>query len=624
MNIRLSEIQQKIVQHGDGPLLVVAGPGSGKTRVLTERIRQLLNESKGHFRILALTFTNKAANEMKERLAEFPDIEQRAFIGTLHSFCMEVLANRGKSVGINKLPNIFESHQDRMQVLLEAAMNDPEYPELRHSLREAGNAKEQEKLLSRWLEMIEEAKNNLLLPEMLDNETERKVYAAYNDALRASDVVDFDDLLLLTYRLFQERPKIAEFYRRQYRYICIDEAQDLNEAQYQVLRALCGLEYRNVMMVGDPKQAIFVWHGADPKYIDLFERDFDARKISMDENFRSSLAVVNAAKALNPEYVVQGQLPIVGSIKMIVGEDEQQEAVSVLDYIQNLINKGHRDIEGPITLERCALLGRTRYVLSTVEKELDGRQWPYYVQLSAQHESESDLLQDFELCLRLLSNSRDHLHLGMLLKRWNIREEDVLPLNNDANNGADLLATLKKRVSGKDQEAVLHAIKAMEWTEQDFNLSNAMDYLYSFAEDKESQEERALIMEDIKTWRKHWDSFLRSQSGGLHSLTSFLGQVALGTTQQPRQEGLALLTVHSAKGLEFDVVVVMGMAKGTFPDYRASGAALQEEKRNAFVAVTRSKRLLVLSYPKTKVMPWGDVWWQKPSQYLSDLGLIEG
>jgi DNA helicase-2/ATP-dependent DNA helicase PcrA len=620
LNIRLSEIQRKIVQHGDGPLLVVAGPGSGKTRVLTERIRRLLNESKGHFRILALTFTNKAANEMKERLAEFPDIKQRAFIGTLHSFCMEVLANRGKSVGIDKLPNIFESHQDRMQVLLQAVMDDPD---LWHELKEVRDARKQEKLLSRWLEMIGEAKNNLLLPEMLDNETERKVYAAYNDALRVSDVVDFDDLLLLTYRLFQERPRIAEFYRRQYLYICIDEAQDLNEAQYQVLRALCGLEYRNVMMVGDPKQAIFVWNGADPKYLDLFERDFGAKMIPMDENFRSSKAVVRAATALNPEYEVQGQLPILGSIKLIVGDNEQHEAVQVIDYIQNLINNGHQDIEGPI-LERCALLGRTRYVLSTVEEELDRRQWPYYKQLSAQHESESDLLKDFELCLRLLSNPRDRLHLGMLLKRWNIREEDVLPLNDKVNNGADLLDILKKRVSVEDQKAVLHATEAMEWTEQDFKFSKAMNYLDNFAANRESQEERALIMGDVKTWREHWHSFLRSQPGGQHSLTSFLGQVALGTTQQPRQDGLALLTVHSAKGLEFDVVVVMGMAEGTFPDYRAKGAALHEEKRNAFVAVTRSKRLLCLSYPKTKVMPWGDVWRQKPSQYLSDLGLIEG
>ena len=624
MITRLSPTQQKIVQHDDGSLLVVAGPGSGKTRVLTERIRRLLNESKGHFRILALTFTNKAANEMKGRLAEFPDINQRAFIGTLHSFCMEVLANRGKSVGINKLPSIFESHHDCKQVLLQAVLHDPEYPELRHELKSVGGTKEQEKLLSRWLEMIGEAKNNLLLPEMLDNETDRKVYKAYNDGLRASDAVDFDDLLLLTYRLFQERPIIAEFYRRQYRYICIDEVQDLNEAQYQVLLALCGSEYRNVMMVGDPKQAIFGWNGANPKYLDLFEQDFGAKKISMNENFRSSRAVVNAAKRLDPKYEFEGELPIAGSIGLIVGEDEHQEAVRVLDYIQGLIDDGHQDIEGPIKLESCALLGRTRYVLSAVEKELDVRQLPYYKQLSAQHESESDLLQDFELCLRLRANSRDRLHLGMLLKRWNMREEDISIISNDVSNGLDLLLALKKQILGEDQEAVLYAIEAMKWTEQDFKFGKAMDYLDGFAESKKSQEERALIMEDTKTWRRHWDSFLRSQPGGRHSLTSFLGQVALGTTQQPRQDGLALLTVHSAKGLEFDVVGVMGMAEGTFPDYRAKGAALQEEKRNAFVAVTRSKRLLCLSYPKTKVMPWGDVWKQKPSRYLKVLGLTGG
>ncbi len=613
----LSEIQRTIVQHGEGSLLVVAGPGSGKTRVLTERIRRLLNESKGHFRILALTFTNKAANEMKERLAEFPDINQRAFIGTLHSFCMEVLANRGRSVGIDKLPNIFESYYDRKQVLLQAIMEDID---LRHELKYAGDSKEQDKLLNRWLGMIGDAKNKLLLPEMLNNKIDRKVYEAYNNGLRASDVVDFDDLLLLTYRLFQERPKIADFYRRQYRYICIDEAQDLNEAQYQVICALCGLEYRNVMMVGDPKQAIFVWNGANPEYLDKFKRDFDAKKIPMDENFRSSQVVVKAAKTLAPEYEVQGQLPIPGSIDLFIGEDEQQEASLVLDFIQNLINKGHKDIEGPVTLERCALLGRNRYVLSTVEKELDRRKWLYYKQLSAQHESESNLMQDFELLLSILANPRDRLHLGMLINRWNIRN-DALSFINNSNNGLEFLAELKKIASGRNQDVVFHAVDAMEWTEQDFKFSKAMDYLDKFAADK-SQEERVLIIEDIKIWRKHWDTFLRSQPGGYHSLTSFLGQVALGTTQQPKQEGLALLTMHSAKGLEFDVVVIMGMEDGTFPDYRAKGAGLQEEKRNAFVAVTRSKRLLCFSYSKTKVMPWGSVRLQTPSRYLRELGLI--
>ena len=235
---------------------------------------------------------------MKERLSDLQDIEKRTFIGTLHSFCMEVLSNRGKAVGVENLPNIFESYQDRKQVLLQAIIDDPI---LYKFFLISTDKSSREKLLNRWLDMIGSAKNQLLLPEMVENTIEGKVYAAYNDGLRALNVLDFDDLLFLTYRLFQERPKIADFYRRQYRYICIDEAQDLNEAQYRVLCALCGSQHRNVMMVGDPKQAIFVWNGANPKYLDLFERDFGAKKISMNDNFRSSKVVVNAGKALIPK-----------------------------------------------------------------------------------------------------------------------------------------------------------------------------------------------------------------------------------------------------------------------------------------------------------------------------------
>jgi len=387
------------------------------------------------------------------------------------------------------------------------------------------------------------------------------------------------------------------------------------------MRALCGPNYRNVMMVGDPKQAIFVWNGANPKYLDLFEEDFGAKKIIMNENFRSSQVVVKAAKALAPEYEVDGQPSIGGSIKLIEGDDEKQEATLVIDYIQNLMKLGHEDIEGPITLEKCALLGRNRYVLATIEDELRELRWAYYKQLSTQHESESSLLQDFEVGLRILANPRDVIHLGLLFKRWKIKE-DFPSFSDIPSDGLELLAILEKEKLEKDQDAVIKALESMEWEEQGFKFSKALDCLYKYAEKKDLPEETALIMEDINTWRRHWDSYLRSQPGGRHSLTSFLGQVALGTTQQPRQEGLALLTVHSSKGLEFDVVVVMGMAEGTFPDYRAKGPALQEEKRNAFVAVTRSKRLLVFSYPKSKMMPWGSVRRQKASRYLVDLGLV--
>ena len=427
-------------------------------------------------------------------------------------------------------------------------------------------------------------------------------------------------MLLLTYRLFQERPKIADFYRRQYRYICIDEAQDLNEAQYQVLRALCGSEHRNVVMVGDPKQAIFVWNGANPKYLDLFERDFGARNISLNENFRSSRVVVKAAKSLIPEYEIDGQPALTGSIRLIEGEDEQHEAISVVNCIRKLISSGHKDIEGPITLERCAFLGRNRYVLTCVENELKNQKMPYFKQLSAQHESESDLLRDFEVGLRILANPSDKLHLNMLLKRWKISAENITI--DSTNDPKTILSNINKYIVDKDHKAVLSALILMNRDQHNFDFVKAMDYFDEYSKSKIDQEECALISEDIIIWRKHWDSFLRAQHGGQHSLSTFLGQVALGTTQQPRQEGVALLTVHSSKGLEFDVVVIVGMTEGTFPDYRAKGPALQEEKRNMFVAVTRSRRVLLLSYPKTKVMPWGSVRKQKPSRYLIDLGLI--
>ncbi|MEQ9369668.1 MAG: ATP-dependent helicase [Coleofasciculus chthonoplastes F3-SA18-01] len=619
MSIYLSEKQKQIVQHGDGALLVIASPGSGKTRVLTERIRRLLTESKGHFRILALTFTNKAANEMRERLAEFPDIHQRTFIGTLHSFCLEVLANRGKSVGIEGRPNLLESNQDRRQILLQAVMDDPK---LKLELYATRDAKSQRKKLSEWFNTIERSKKDLYPPEAIGDYTDRMVYEAYNQALRSSNTVDFDDLLLLTYQLLTERPKIADFYRRQYRYICIDEAQDLNEAQYQVICALCGSEYRNVMMVGDPKQAIFGWNGADPKYLEGFERDFQAKRIEMIENFRSSEAVVRTAKKLDPNYRVEGSLPIQGDIDILVADDEKHEAILVVNYLQDIIKRGHPDIEGSLTLEHCTILGRTRYVLSEVEEELSQRQIPYYKQLSPQDESESDLIKDFQLCLRLLVNPRDRFHLSILLNRWQI-DEKPSPLP-DGYDGLKLITTLTKLTSNNpNPEIVLNAIQNLGYTEQgNCQFLTAMDSLDTFAQTLENEEERALIMEDIQLWRRHWNIFLRSQPGGKHSLTSFLSQVAMGTTQQPKQEGLALLTVHSSKGLEFDVVFLVGMTEGTFPDYRAKDEGLEEEKRNMFVATTRARRILVFSYPRTKKMPWGDIRKQEPSRYLKMFDLI--
>ena len=544
---------------------------------------------------------------MRERLNEFPDIHERAFIGTFHSFCTEVLASRGAAVGVETLPNIFESFQDRAQVLLDAARADPTLAAMVLGLDQT----ERSKLIQRWLEAITAAKSQLLSPEEVEDETVGRAYEAYDQGLRSCGALDFDDLLLLTYRLFTERPRVADFYRRQYRYISIDEAQDMNPAQFHVLRALCGENYRNVMMVGDPRQAIFAWNGADVRFLQEFVRVFEATEQYLTENFRSCAAVVTAAQALAPSYAVEGQLPINGAVTLLSGRDEADEAHQVCTVLDEILRNGHRDIEGPVTLSRCAVIGRTRFAMGAIEDRVKVLGWEYFKQLSSQHESESDVVRDFEVALRVLSNPRDQLHLRWLVNRWSPKR----PATPETVTAEDVKTSLARLASTVEHKAVLNALQRVG-SPTAMQLGPALDALTEYANLLRSDDDKALVLQDVGVWREHWDAYLRRSHGGNHSLGAFLGDVALGATQQHQAGGLALLTVHSAKGLEFDVVAVVGMANGVFPDYRARGQALEEEKRNAFVAVTRAKRILLLSYPASRMMPWGDSRTQQPSPFF--------
>lgn len=611
--IRLSATQRQIVDFGDGSLLVVAGPGTGKTRVLTERVRRLLSIQREHFRVLALTFTNKAAREMEERLDDLGELGNRTFIGTLHGFCLNMLSDRGKPVGVNSTPQIFELFSDRRQVLAEAVAADPL---LNQELMMAGDAKARARRLDDWLRAISNVKNHpITIPEIAEP-LEQKIFDAYNAGLEASGAFDFDDLLLLAYRLLTENEKIASFYRRLYRYICIDEAQDLNEAQYAVVKALCGRDFKNVMMVGDPNQSIYGFTTSSPRYMKDFERDFHATKVALDENFRSSKMVVEIARALEPSYSVKGQLPIRGSAELLVGDDEKGEAELVVNEIQRLCEEGHPDIEGQITPARCAVLGRTRYTLLAVEKELRLRDVPFYRRVTSLHENESKLADDFQLALRTLANPRDQLHMSALLKRWDIKL-DVEVVSEPAQVVAVITQCATVARDARCQ-AIADAISVVAKQSDRLNFKPAIEILRIHA-DSLAPEERGAVYDDTEVMLQEWDQYLRSARA--RTLPGFLSSMALGTSQQIKSDGTALLTVHSSKGLEFEVVFIVGMAEGVFPDYRAKNKAseMAEERRNAFVAVTRSRRLLYFSFPKQREMPWGDIWQSKPSPFLSQI-----
>ena len=604
--IRLSTQQAYAVEHVHGPLIVIAGPGSGKTRVLTERVRSLLTNSDEHFRVLALTFTNKAADDMRERLEGLGEARQRAFIGTIHGFCLDMLTERGKFVGVNGTPNIFEQTKDRREILLKAIQDDPYLSDI---INQVVEPKERSNMIDKWLRRISFIKIHPISLALIEKEEDQRLISAYDAGMRACNAYDFDDLLLLTYQLLTENPKLANFYRRLYKFICIDEAQDMNEAQYAVLLALCGDELKNVMLVGDPKQSIYGFNQAGPKYMECFEKKFRAKKIVLSENFRSSKAVVNTARILDDSYLVEAQLPIKGEVEILRGRNEADEAKIVLDKLEKLLKTGHDDIEGEITPSRFAILGRNRFTLLSIEKELFSRKIPYYKNLSSTYENESSLAEDFYLALRVLANPRNSLHFSALDKKW----KTALSLNSE-----DVLGTLSRMAEITSVESAFFVVKALKAIKISprLDLMPALTQLKIYADTLEDNDARLPIYEDMTVLEQEWDQYLRAGSGN-PTLTGFLSNKALGTTQLSNKDGVALLTVHASKGLEFDVVFIAGMAEGVFPDYRATTPKkLEEERRSAFVAITRSKRLLYFSYPAIKRMPWGDDRSQRPSQFL--------
>lgn len=603
---KLSPKQEEIVVAEDGPIYVKASAGSGKTRVLTERIRYLLGKTKK--KILALTFTNKAGEEIRQRLNDIPDLDSRLFIGTFHGFCQHVLENHGSLIGLSKMPHIFEDEADRLELIEQAIEQTPSYgDEFRNK-----SIKDQQNFRYRGLDFIAKIKRKLIADnELYGHNTDDNfvlLYQTYQDILRAQNAIDFDDLLLLTYSLFINQPKIAALYRRSFHTICIDEAQDLNNAQYKLLLALANGEHKNIMMVGDPDQSIFHWTGSSPDFMDKeFVKDFESTKVfKLNENYRSSKKILAAANKIRPENENFADVVKEGDFELKALDDEQAEAQWIVNKIKMLIGSIHDDIEGVISEEKIAVLARNKYVFNTLELKLKENNLRYYFKMTAGAiKFESDLMKLFDLALRIKINPQDILHKERLLKNLKI----------DVDQLGDLKAIASKLDSGFEKKLLQIANHLND------DGSNLIDLFNQFRDgiNLDDDNERDMVINDINELLKHWRNYAKKTDH--KSLHQFKNDMALGKTHSlMQQDGITLSTVHTMKGQEFDIVFLMGMDDETFPDYRAiknGGIDLIQEKNNLYVAFTRAKRFLYVTWPKKRLMPWGDTKSRNISQFLT-------
>jgi DNA helicase-2/ATP-dependent DNA helicase PcrA len=621
----LSEEQQNIAFFNkcEGAILVEAAAGSGKTRILTERVRHLIMEKENKFfSVLCLTFTNKAADEMKERLEnDIPKLKERVFIGNFHEFCLNnIIRSQRQVIGLQEMPHIFDE-TDKKKIIEEVLlMNDTlkniyQFPNAKTPQEKA---KKQQELISQCVDFISTAKRNLIIiPDeisSLEGWTKERVflYKNYNYKLANQNAIDYDDILLYAYRILVERPRIAELYRDLYEYILVDEAQDLNYAQYQILRVICGDTHKNVMMVGDPKQAIYAFNGASPDFMQKdFISDFGAIKKEITKNYRSSTKVLELAQYIQPN----GGIPnnyFEGIREIKSFEDEKSEAKWVIAKIKEWLNKGYykeenKEVEIPIGIENIAVLSRTRYIFKDLITELENDEIlksKFYLRKgSEKFEPESVFMKIFDWGLRVIINPLDVLHFNQIyqmlkveIPRKDNRLEHLLQLNNFDNyanlpkNQVDLLTKSWKELNENP-------------TRLDMILNTLKEGLSHL---KIQDEEKIIIHFDIQKFEELWTGFLMNTASNKQSLANFRYFLAVKSVDE-NKKGITLSTIHTVKGLEFEVVFLIGMNDDVLPFYKAKTLKeIAEEKNNAYVAVTRAKHCIYVTYPLSRIM------WDKP------------
>lgn len=632
----MNDQQAEAVQTTEGPLLIMAGAGSGKTRVLTHRIAYLIDEKMiNPWNILAITFTNKAAREMRERAVALNPATSETLIATFHSMCVRILRREADHIGYNRNFTIVDPGEQRtlMKRILKNLNLDPKKWNERAILGTISNAKN---------DLLDEIAYEHQAGDMY-TQIVAKCYKAYQEELRRSEAMDFDDLIMMTLRLFDKNPDVLAYYQQRYQYIHVDEYQDTNHAQYQLVKLLAS-RFKNICVVGDADQSIYGWRGADMQNILDFEKDYpEAKVVLLEENYRSTKKILQAANEViknnrnrRPKKLWtqndEGE-----QIVYYRANDERDEAVFVASTIDNIVREKVKNFKD------FAVLYRTNAQSRTIEEALLKSNIPYTMVGGTKFYSRKEI-RDVISYLNLIANTSDNISFervvnepkrgvgpGTLEKLRNFAYEQntslldasanimLSPIKGKAAQGvydfANMILNLRDQLDGLSITDTVEAI---------LDKSGYLDAL-SMQQTLESQS-RIENIEEFMSVTKNFDETNTDgteDETGIDRLGRFLNDLALiADTDDGEVEAaeVTLMTLHAAKGLEFPVVFLIGMEEGVFPLSRASEEPdeLEEERRLAYVGITRAEEILFLTNANTRTL-FGKTSYNRPSRFLREI-----
>ena len=612
---KLNDKQKEAVMHVDGPCLVLAGAGSGKTRVLTERIVNLINNGVSPYNILAITFTNKAAREMRERV--YNSIEEEAnkiFIGTFHSLGLKIVRENASVIGYSNNVTILD--RDDVNTLIKRFMKELNLDTEHYPVKSI-------------LNKISFAKNEGLSPEEFDKFAKApldmaacKVYKMYESALKRSNSVDFDDLLILPLRIFKKDKSVLEKYQEHFKYILVDEYQDTNMVQYDMCKLLAS-KYRNLFVVGDMDESIYSFRFANYMNVINFEKDNkDAKVIVLDENYRSTNNILNAANDViknNKERKEKNLWSSKGDgdkIKYIRCDNEQEEASTVVRLTKELLDKGEKPSE-------IAVLYRTNGQSRVFEEAFLKENIPFKIVGSYFFYNRKEI-KDLISYMHLIYNNNDDASLERVINvpRRGIGSKTIERLRSEAS------------ISDKSMFEVVNSGKELGFKNLIIDLTNEskntdlvglVDVILDKTGIRKELEEKNDLESEIRL--ENLNEFksiaLAFQEKGIFSLEEFLENISLVSDKNEYKEvddGINLMTLHSAKGLEFNDVFLVGMEEGIFPHNRSfeSESELEEERRLCYVGITRAKEHLWLMNAKKRTL-FGQVSMNFPSRFIKEI-----